>query len=251
MRAIVTALAIAIAASLLAPPAAKADNPSDLMAELTRLKAEQDDLLKQRDASIALKRKHEQELDRLGQESNRLKSESSALDALKPQVQRLCTGDVPADQYAAAVARCNSVLLPYNARVKTFNTDLGRWKTDYTTVVEAEHARAVAAQALLDKYDRNRQRIDEIRRIILTSAPGQCVLDRHCGDLDREAAVACLMSCWDGSRFSQTTAGARPFVPAPPPASAPVGDAARPAAIAAPADLRSIPSIAPSLSRRP
>jgi len=219
------------------------------MAELNRLQAAQEGILKKRDESVALKRQNEAKLATLDNENEKLKSEGSAIEVQRPQVESVCTGTVPESQYAAALARCNSVLLPFNTRVNKFNADLIAWKSRYNAVVKSEQDRAAAAQKMFDDYNRNAQRIEQIRRIILATGPGQCVIDRHCGDPNMEptAAAACLMSCFDGSKFRPSSAGAPPFSPGP--ASAPAADIAKPAATAVPADLKPAGRAARKVSR--
>jgi len=252
MRRILTVLAIATLSlsSMLATPPARAQGIGELMGEIIRLKAAQDDIIKKRDESIALKRENEAKLATLDNENNRLKSEGSAIDVQRPQIESLCNGTVPQSEYAAAVARCNSVLVPFNYRVKRYNDAVEDWRRRYNAVVKSEHDRAAAAQKLFDDYNRNAQQIERIRRIILVIAPGQCVIDRHCGDpnMDPTTAAACLMSCWDGSTMRSASAGAPPFSPAP--ASAPAADIAKPVATAVPADLKPVGRAARKLSRR-
>jgi hypothetical protein len=242
-----TLLAIGIFAWVLGMAPARTE-VADLMQELVRLKAEQESTLQKKEESLALKRQNEAKLDALEQEKNRLKTEATAIDAVRPSVESLCNRTVPESQYQAALAQCNAVLRPFNDRVNRFNAALEQWKTNFAAVAESERARAAAARALLEQYNHNLQRMAEIRRIVLAAAPGQCVIERRCGELDGEAGADCLISCWDrGIGFRSTAAGAPEFSPAP--ARATGGDDISATAGAATIELKSIGIINPALSQ--
>src|SRR5579872_2056818 len=175
---------------------------SKMMAEVSQLSAEQSQIPAKLQQSLALKQQHERQFQQLNQESNSLKSEGSSIDAQRPTVTSLCTGKVPHAQFAAAQARCQAVLVPFNRRVDAYNAHKGRLSTAYQAINQQENARAAEARRLQARGQQLSQRIAVLQASIrakqVAAKPASCT--QSCAGKSGEAAAQCLQHCFDGAR---------------------------------------------------
>jgi hypothetical protein len=198
-------LVVALFLSAATVPVANAQQDAEIAkmtAEITQLTTEQDQNSGKLQQSLALKKQHEAQFARLDQDSNNIKAASSSLEAQRPNVDRLCHGTYPKAQLAAAQARCNAVLVPFNQQVNTLNGRRDRLRGEYQKVNQAEATRAAAAKQVLARNDQIRQRIAVLQASIrarqVAVKPQSCT--QSCQSKSGEALSQCMQSCFDGAR---------------------------------------------------
>lgn len=180
---------------------------ANMLAEVDTLTAEQKKMPQKVNDNLSLKAKHEQAYKRISDARANLAPEESAIEAARPGVASLCSGTVPEDQYSAAVARCEAVLNPLNARIaalKRKHEDLNR---EVGEIDVEENARVAEAKVLIDRNTAIESRLNLLRASIKMTRRMVCV--ERCITADDNGT--CLADCYDGSRSSQ-----RPKIPDPP-----------------------------------
>ena len=198
---ILVASILCIAATPLSAHAQNVD-VSKMMAEIAQLSAEQKQVPAKLQQSLALKKQHEGQFKQLAQEGNNIKAASSAIEARRPSVDRLCHGTYPKSQLAAAKARCNAVLAPFNRQVADTNARKRRLTAAYQSLNQKEAARAAAAKRLLARDTQIKQRIAVLQASIrahkVVAKPSSC--SQACMSKSGEALSQCMQSCFDGAR---------------------------------------------------
>ena len=173
-----------------------------MTAEISQLSAEQKQISAKLHQSVAQKKQHESQFKRLSQEGNRIKAASNAIEARRPSVYKLCHGKYPRSQLAAANARCNAVLVPFNRQVSATNTRRRRLAAAYRSLNGKEAARVAAAKRMLARDAQIRQRIAVLQASIrahrVVAKPSNC--SQACMSKSGEALSQCMQSCFDGAR---------------------------------------------------
>jgi len=124
----------------------------------------------------------------------RLKVERASLNAERPGVESVCRGQVPAEQLAAAQARCQAVLEPFNRRVRELNS---RAEQNQAAINEML-ARAKPIWAKQDRVKAIAARLGSLRGLLLAQLQAQCV--QSCTGRSPEGTEGCLQVCYDGAK---------------------------------------------------
>jgi hypothetical protein len=169
-----------------------------MMEEIVTLSAEQKELPKKVEANLTLKKKHETEYARIATEDKRLKADSAAIEADRPGVNSLCTGTFPEEELAAATARCNAVLIPFNARIEDLKARVKQLADQSTTLGKQEDERFNAGKALQGRAVYLENRLKQLKMTILLAKRGSCV--KKCQQSSAEVVSQCLSCCWDLAR---------------------------------------------------
>ncbi len=181
---------------------AQSADVAKMVAEISQLSAEQKQEPGKVQQSLALKRQHEAQFKQLAQQGNSIKAASNAIEARRSSVYRLCHGKYPRSQLAAANARCNSVLVPFNRQVTEVNARRHRLAAAYQSLRQKEAARVAAAKRLQARDAQIRQRIAVLQASIrahrVVAKPSSC--SQACMSKSGEALSQCMQSCFDGAR---------------------------------------------------
>ena len=110
------------------------------------------------DASAALEEKN-----RLIASAATIEAESAAIEAQKPSVIALCHRRVPKRQVAAASARCDAVLIPYNNRVKAHDATVRRLAAQHESLIKRMRAYLDETNQLEARRDQLSQRLASLR----------------------------------------------------------------------------------------
>lgn len=206
LRLSIRSAALAAAVGLSAP--AQADEFDSLLSQLSQatqeLKSFEAEAPRKIEESLSLKKKHESEYAALDSENSKLDSEAAVIDSERPGVQSACQGTVPQDQLAAANARCNSLLVPFNSKVNSYNSHLDDWKARYADVDRREQQRFEAATALQKKYDSLKQRVTEVYNSAALASKSHCAVD-SAGSSPEEVAHKQSV-CWENANAALAVA---------------------------------------------
>jgi len=199
LRLSIATAALAAALGFSAP--ASADEFDSLLAQLTQATQEvknfEAEAPKKVEESLSLKNKHQAEYDALDREGSSLDSEAAAIDSERPAVQSACQGTVPQDQLAAANARCNALLVPFNSKVDTYNSHLDTQKTRYADVDRREKQRADEMAALQKRYETLKQRVASLYNAAAAASKARCMADSS-GSSPEEIAHKQSV-CWENA----------------------------------------------------
>lgn len=198
LRRIGSAAVIAVAA--FSSPAVAGNSEAELaklLAEVDSLNAEAAALPKKAQANLAVKAKHEQDYKRIDAERKNLEPEEAAIEAQRPTVASLCSGTVPEDQYAAAVARCHAVLDPFNNRIKILEAKHKDLDEQVAQVDRQEDARVAEGKALAERNSYIGSRRTQLDALIKLTRRAVCV--ERCTTSDTQT---CLSACYDGASTS-------------------------------------------------
>jgi peptidoglycan hydrolase CwlO-like protein len=181
---------------------AQEDAIASMMNEITALSAELEKVPAKLDANLTLKQANESQIKVLDATNERLLVAKQSLDAEEPRVFSVCNVTVPQDQYAAAVARCNAAKVPFETRMRSYNTDVDKLNSDVDRVNASETKRAGEARQLLERRAFIVKRITELRAAVQAAqkaAEMQACTARCAGASSNEAASYCMQSCYDGA----------------------------------------------------
>jgi hypothetical protein len=92
-----------------------------------------------------------------------VKAEAAAIDAQKPSVEALCHRKVPKSEVAAAGARCDAVLIPFNNRVKAHNAAIQRLSAQMQAVIQRMQSDVNDVQQLQSRRDEINQQLASLR----------------------------------------------------------------------------------------
>ena len=180
------------------------DSPSDaeiakMLEEVVALTEERKELPKKIEANLTLKKKHEIEFSRTNAEITNLAStEGVAIEAERPGVDNVCIGTVPEDQLAAATARCNAVLIPFNARIQALADRMKELDDQNAETTKREDERFAGGKALQERANYIENRRKQLQMSIMLAKRRSCV--EKCNVGSAESAVQCLAACWDLAR---------------------------------------------------
>lgn len=221
VRLSIASSAVALAL-LVATGPARADEFDSLLTQLNQASAElktfQQEAPKKVDEILALKAKHQAEYDALDQQSKAISADGASIDAQAPSVRSLCQGTYPEDQLAAANARCDAALGPFNARVQSYNARLDTLKQKYAELDTRENARVQQGQAIEKQYTSLKSRVDSLSRALAVAAKTRCMSNASGGSPEEIAHQQSV--CFDNASAQITTLiGGTP--PKPPSSAAP------------------------------
>jgi peptidoglycan hydrolase CwlO-like protein len=192
----------ALMAALILPAPALADEFDSLLQQLSTAVQDQKkfeaDVPQKLNDSLSLKKENEAKYAELDKQMTSVNAEGSALDAERPGIDALCHGTYPQDQLAAAQARCDAAMGPYNARIEAYNQKLGDVKSKIADVDAQEEKRVEAAKALQAQYDTLKNHVEMLQKVVTAAARARCMANAAAPS--DEAAAHAQSVCFDGAR---------------------------------------------------
>ena len=181
---------------------------SGMLAEITKLSAEQKELPKKVETNLTLAKKHVDKLSIINTEIDGANAENAEIEAQRPNVVSLCDRTVPEDQYAAALAQCNAVKIPFEARLDALDKRDKKNNDDLAELSKQEEERVKAYKELQDREKYIQNRLKLLKMSIMLAKRGSCVT--KCNNGTEENAAQCLDVCWDLARSDLPGIGSSP-----------------------------------------
>jgi len=164
------AVGAALAAAGVSPSLAQSTGANDAARELAMLRAEYQDITQKVRQSAALKEQSQQQLREVEEQEALLKTAWDAIEVMRPNVRKLCSGKVAPEKLAEAKAKCDGALAPFNKHVQDYNEKKQRVDARRQTLQQEDAERVAATERLEAHGEQVKQRIS-VLEVALSGRP--------------------------------------------------------------------------------